>query len=158
MSSGEGFNHHQSTLLPTQVSSSVFEGSTSQVFLCDPPSVQQVKKTSVLEQHVGEEPDSAFKEGGGLTFSCFLLPEQRCSRGRCGGENFSIAEAVRQRTGEKRNKSASSRVSGDHPRQGSGAERQSGRGGEFQHRSNVLLLYFPGSPAPMCHLNLPPLI
>lgn len=38
--------------------------------------------------------------------------------------NFSIAEAVRQRTGERENKSAPL-VSGDHPRQGNSAERQS---------------------------------
>lgn len=38
--------------------------------------------------------------------------------------NFSIAGAVRQKTGERENKSAPSLVSGDHPWQGNSAGRQ----------------------------------
>lgn len=87
--------------------------------------------------------------------------------------NFSIAGAVRQKTGERENKSAPSLVSGDHPWQGNGAGRQGrswgggvGGGGLGRwcqrrlglQRNNVLLLYVPPHMAPWCRLTVASLV
>lgn len=97
-------------------------------------------------------------------FPCFLLPWREREQEREKG-NFSIAEAVRQRTAERENKSApvwslvATRSKGlvqkGRERRKGGRECQPGP--ELQ-RNNVLLLYFPLNPAPVCRLNLPSLI
>lgn len=86
-----------------------------------------------------------------------------------GGGNFSIAEAVRQRTAERENKSApvwslvTTRGRGIVQRDGA-RERENGGGVESvsedsdYRRNNVLLLYVPLRPAPARRLNLPSLI
>lgn len=63
-----------------------------------------------------------------FSYSCFPMPSSTATAvqresARVKG-NFSIAGAVRQKTGERENKSAPSLVSADHPWQGNSAGRQ----------------------------------